>query len=281
LPYVGAVHSLYRDAVQVSAAIEEKDYRAARNELQQGRAELSNRETEQALLLLSTARRAFLREHVDDTYRHARLTVFIRDANYRRIDGVLQTAAQVCANHAPRYGLIPFGDGWVSYLTVRLLVEGQLISIPLALLTDLVLISLFLKSIRIGLIAILPVAFSMLIIFATLATTNTALGIANSMFAGIAMGIGLDFSIHLTAAYQQKIKAGMLAREALARTLAITAPAICISATSITAGFAVLTLSEIAPNVQLGLTICLCLLTCAVTTLLLVPALVMLRKKVA
>lgn len=281
LPYVGAVHSLYRDAVQVNAAIKEEDYEAARNELRQGRTELSNRETEQALLLLSTARRTFLREYVDNTYRHARLTVFIRDANYRRIDGVLQTAAQERTKHAPGYGLIPFGDGWVSYLTVRLLVEGQLISIPLALLTDLLLISLFLKSIRIGLIAILPVAFSLLIIFATLATTNTALGIANSMFAGIAMGIGLDFSIHLTAAYQQNIKAGMSAREALARTLEITGPAICISATSIAAGFAVLTLSEIAPNVQLGLTICLCLLTCAVTTLLLVPALVMLRKKVA
>ncbi|HEX8708630.1 MAG TPA: MMPL family transporter [Pyrinomonadaceae bacterium] len=279
LPYVSAVHSLYSDVVQVNAAIKEVDYKTARNEFQQGRADLSNRETEQALLLLSTARRQFLRENVEDTFRRARLTVFIKDADYLRIDGVLRAAAQACADHAPGYGLIPFGDGWVSYLTVRLLVEGQLISILLALLTDVVLITVFLKSLRLGAIAILPVAFSLLVIFATLAATGTSLGIANSMFAGIALGIGLDFSIHLTTAYQQKVRAGMASSEALARTLEITAPAICISAISITAGFVVLTLSEIAPNVQLGLMICLCLLTCAVATLLLVPAMLRLGRE--
>ena len=39
-------------------------------------------------------------------------------------------------------------------------------------------------------------------------------------------------------------------------------------------------LSEIAPNVQLGVMICLCLLTCAVTTLLLIPSLLKLWKVV-
>jgi len=38
-------------------------------------------------------------------------------------------------------------------------------------------------------------------------------------------------------------------------------------------------LSEIAPNVQLGLMICLCLLTCAVATLLLIPSLLRLGHK--
>jgi len=42
----------------------------------------------------------------------------------------------------------------------------------------------------------------------------------------------------------------------------------------------VLMLSEIAPNVQLGLMICLCLVTCAVTTLLLIPSLIRLWKVV-
>jgi predicted RND superfamily exporter protein len=65
----------------------------------------------------------------------------------------------------------------------------------------------------------------------------------------------------------------MPAGEALRSTLELTGPAVCVSAASITAGFSVLMLSEIAPNVQLGVMICLCLLTCAVTTLLLIPSL--------
>ena len=93
------------------------------------------------------------------------------------------------------------------------------------------------------------------------------------MFAGIALGIGLDFAIHLTTAYRQRLREGMAAGEALHRTLELTGPAVCVSAASITAGFSVLMLSEIAPNVQLGVMICLCLLTCAATTLLLIPSL--------
>jgi predicted RND superfamily exporter protein len=42
----------------------------------------------------------------------------------------------------------------------------------------------------------------------------------------------------------------------------------------------VLLLSEISPNVQLGVMICLCLLTCAVSTLLLIPSLLRLWKVV-
>jgi predicted RND superfamily exporter protein len=100
------------------------------------------------------------------------------------------------------------------------------------------------------------------------------------MFAGIALGIGLDFAIHVTTSYRQRLRQGMPASEALRSTLALTGPAVCVSAASITAGFSVLMLSEIAPNVQLGMMICLCLVTCAVTTLLLIPSLLKLWKVV-
>jgi predicted RND superfamily exporter protein len=144
--------------------------------------------------------------------------------------------------------------------------------------TDLILISLLLGSVRMGLIAVLPVAFSLLLVLAALALAGTPLGIANSMFAGIALGIGLDFAIHLTTTYKQRLREGMTAIEALRGTLELSGPAVCVSAASITAGFSVLMLSEIAPNVQLGVMICLCLLTCAVTTLLLIPSLLRLWK---
>jgi predicted RND superfamily exporter protein len=131
-----------------------------------------------------------------------------------------------------------------------------------------------------GLIAILPVAFSLLMVLAALALAGTPLGIANSMFAGIALGIGLDFAIHLTTSYRQKLRQGLAAMEALRSTLELSGPAVCVSAASITAGFSVLLLSGIAPNVQLGVMICLCLLSCAVTTLLLIPSLLRLLKVV-
>ncbi len=279
VPYVGAVNCLFNDMVRTnSSLVDGLSYNAYRAALRTGRFPLRQGDADAAFKVLSHATQAPLRERVDDDHRWARVTIFIRDADYSRIDKVLQAAERETANQGLGHKIVPFGDGWISYLTVRLLVQGQVSSIALALGTDLILITILLGSVRMGLIAILPVAFSLLLVLAALALAGTPLGIANSMFAGIALGIGLDFAIHLTTAYRQRLRQGMPAGEALRCTLELTGPAVCVSAASITAGFSVLMLSEIAPNVQLGVMICLCLLSCAVSTLLLIPSLLKLCK---
>jgi predicted RND superfamily exporter protein len=280
VPHVGAVNCLFNDVVRTNSSLMGLNYSAYRTALRTGRLPLTNDDVERAFAVLSRSTQASIRERVDDEHRSARVTVFIRDADYTRIDNVLRAAEQEISNQGLGHKIVPFGDGWISYLTVRLLVEGQASSIVLALVTDLILITLLLGSLRIGLIAVLPVAFSLLLVLAALALAGTPLGIANSMFAGIGLGIGLDFAIHLTTAYRQRLRQGIPAGEALRSTLALTGPAVCVSAASITAGFSVLMLSEISPNVQLGVMICLCLLTCAVTTLLLIPSLLKLWKVV-
>ena len=280
-PHVGAVNCLFNDMVRTnSTLVAGLNYVAYRGALRSGRVPLENEHVEAALKVLSHSTAASIRERVDADYRWARVTVFIRDADYSRIDNVLRAAEREMLDQGLGHKVVPFGDGWISYLTVRLLVEGQASSIALALVTDLILISLLLGSVRMGFIAVLPVAFSLLLVLAALALAGTPLGIANSMFAGIALGIGLDFAIHLTTAYRQRLRQGIPASEALRRTLELSGPSVCVSAASITAGFSVLMLSEIAPNVQLGVMICLCLLTCAVTTLLLIPSLLKLWKVV-
>ena len=278
VPHVGAVNCLFNDVVRRNSSLIGLNYSAYRTALRSGRLPLRKEDIDRALMVLSQSPHAQLRERVNEEHRWARVTVFIRDADYARIDNVLRAAEREASDQGHR--IVPFGDGWISYLTVRLLVDGQTSSIALALVTDLILITILLGSARMGVIAVLPVAFSLLLVLAALALTGTPLGIANSMFAGIALGIGLDFAIHLATAYRQRLKQGIPASEALRSTLELTGPAVCVSAASITAGFSVLMLSEIAPNVQLGLMICLCLLTCAVTTLLLIPSLIRLWKVV-
>lgn len=280
VPHVGAVNCLLNDVARINSSLAGLNYGAFRASLRSGRVPLGKEMVDRTFTVLSNSTNTSIRERVNDERSWARITIFIRDADYSRIDNVLQAAEREMSDQGLGHKIVPFGDGWISYLTVRLLVQGQVSSIALALLTDLILITILLRSPRMGLIAILPVAFSLLLVLAALALAGTPLGIANSMFAGIALGIGLDFAIHLATAYRQKLSQGMPASEALRKTIEATGPAVCVSAASITAGFSVLMLSEIAPNVQLGVMICLCLLTCAVSTLLLIPSLLRLWKVV-
>jgi len=280
LPFVGAVESVYSDVARVHSAVAEVDYADYRRGLQFNVVQIAPDQIEQTLNAMSSTAEARLSERIDPAYQRARLTVFIRAANYHRIESVLQTARAAGATILRSGGSItPFGDGWISYVTVQLLVKGQILSIPLALLTDFILLSIVLRSMRIGLLAILPVAFSLLVVFAMLAVAKIPLGIANSMFAGIAIGIGLDFSIHLTSSYWQGIKRGMEPEKGLAHAFAGTGPPIITSAIAIASGFSVLALSEVSPNLQLGLIISLTLMVCAAATLILIPSILLARKK--
>lgn len=280
LPFVGAVESVYADVARAHASVSGVPYSDYRTGLRFNVVRLSSDRIKQTFEALASAPGLSLDKRLDGSYRRARVTVFVRSANYQRIESVLH-AAQVGGVNISRAGgsITPFGDGWISYVTVRLLVRGQIFSIPLALLTDFILLSIFLRSMRTGLIAILPVALSVLAVFAVLAVAKIPLGIANSMFAGIAIGIGLDFSIHLTTSYWQAVKQGRAPFDCVTLAFKSTGPPILISAIAIASGFSVLAISEVAPNLQLGLIVSLTLLVCAVVTLVLVPSILLLGKK--
>lgn len=280
LPFVGAVESAHTQVVRAHASLSGFDYSQYRRGLQFNAVRLSKDDLKQTFESMAAAPGPPLNEWLDHSYQRARVKVFVRFADYNRIESVLNTA-QAAGSTISRTGgsITAFGDGWISYVTVRLLVKGQVLSIPLALLVDFILLSIFLRSIRTGLIAILPVALSVLAIFAALAVAKIPLGIANSMFAGIAIGIGLDFSIHLTTTYWEGIKQGLAPFDCIARAFAGTGPPIIISALAIAAGFSVLAISEVAPNLQLGLIVSMTLLVCAAATLILIPTILLLGKK--
>jgi predicted RND superfamily exporter protein len=274
LPGVGAVHSVYGDVVRVQSALDGLGYPAWRAALEQGQRILVPADLEQALLLLSSLRRSPLSERIDGEYRRARITVFVREANYTRIAQIVRTASELSSEGM---ALTPFGDGWINYLAVRLLVTGQVQSVGLALLANAVLLLLLFRNVGDALLALVPILVTVLLVFAVLALSGAPLGIANSMFAAIALGIGLDYSIHLVAQYRKLRASGQAAPTAIEQAVAQTGPAILKSSAAIAAGLSVLVFSEILPNMQLGLLVSLSLTVCAAMTLILVPGIVLAR----
>ncbi len=266
-PGVGAVHSFYSDVLRITAALRE-----APSESLRGRT-LTPGEIEQAHLLLSSAAGYRLGRWLDTARRRARLTVLIQSADYERIGHILRTSLPGSAATAES-ALTPFGDGWISYTTVRLLVEGQRASLTLAFVSDLLVLSLLFRSWRAGLIALLPVGSSIVAMYAALALARVPLGIANSLFAAVAIGIGTDFAVHLMASFREHAAKGDPAA-ALRAAVGITGPAIMTSASALIAGFAVLLLSQVAPNAQLGAIIDLNLGLCAGAAVVLLPALLL------
>lgn len=279
-PGVGAVESAFGDVVRVNASLAGSGYRSYRDVLRRGERSLTRAEIEQALLLLASAGRAPGLERLDPEYRRARVTVFVRAANYSRMESVLRRAGEaVRRGFGAGVSATPFGDGWTGHQSIRLLVVGQIVSISAAVLANLALLVGLFRSPATALVATAPVVFSILCVFGVLAAAGLPLGTANSMFAAIALGIGVDYSIHLVASFRAKLSLALSPREALAAAMGDTGPAILTSALVIIAGFAVLAFSEVPPNRQLGLLVCLTLAVAAVATLTLVPILLLLHSR--
>ncbi len=265
---VGAVHSVYTDVIRMNAALNDLHFLDYRNGLATKAKSIERQEIEQSLLLLSTLKNAPVNNRIDDQYQSTWMTVFIHSANYIIIDEILQAAINTLPDHTL---VTPFGDGWISYLTVKLLVNGQIHSILLALFLDFILVAVLFQSIRFAFLIILPVAFSVLCVFAILAILGIPLGIANSMFAAIALGIGIDYTIHMVADYQKELDLCESSREAMKNVFLNTGPPIVISTIVVSLGFSLLLFSQIMPNVWLGFLISLSLIVCAITTLIFVP----------
>jgi len=279
-PEVGAVQSSFGDVARVNASLAGADYRSYRDGLRRGERSLGRAEIEQAFLLLASAGRGPGPERLDPEYRRARMTVFVRSANYSRMESVLRLAGTAVRRwFGAGVSPTPFGDGWIGHQSIRLLVVGQIVSISFAVLANLALLVGLFRSLAIALVATAPVVFSILFVFGVLAAVGTSLGTANSMFAAIALGIGLDYSIHLVASFRGKLALIPAPREALAAAIGETGPAILTSALAIVAGFSVLAFSEVPPNRQLGLLVCLSLAVGAIATLTVVPLLLLLQAR--
>jgi hypothetical protein len=91
------------------------------------------------------------------------------------------------------------------------------------------------------------------------------------MFAGMTLGIGVDFAIHVVEGYGQARAAGATQTEALTRAMASTGPPVLVNTLAISLGFGVLMLSQVPANARLGLLTVLGLVDCLIASLLILP----------
>ncbi|MFT5430219.1 MAG: putative RND superfamily exporter protein, partial [Myxococcota bacterium] len=118
-----------------------------------------------------------------------------------------------------------------------------------------------------GLIGMVPTVLTLLVTFGLMGlfSKRLPLDIGSSMLASIALGVGIDYSIHFLWRYRET---------GLADAMRTTGRAIVINAAEITAGFVVLAWATIVPMSNFGLLVAQTLLVAAFATLVLMPALI-------
>jgi predicted RND superfamily exporter protein len=205
------------------------------------------------------------REWLSDDRREGIVTLFIRDAGFRRVDRIMASVASRAAEELGPHGVtLGFaGDVAVSQAMIRAVVATQLRSLALALLGSFLLLALLERSLARSLLVLAPVTASVAAVLGTMGWAGIPLGVATSMFCAVTLGVGIDGAIHLVSAWRDRAHRPASGR----RALEVAGPAIAADAAAIAAGFALLGFSQVAANARLGLLVALALVLSAVATL--------------
>jgi predicted RND superfamily exporter protein len=153
----------------------------------------------------------------------------------------------------------------------RLVVHSQTISILVSVLMVLVIVAFSNKSLAVGLIAALPLAIAIMCNFGVMGFFGITLNMATAMIASLAVGIGIDYTIHFIEAFKREYEAG---GDYIQRTFATSGKAILINAVSVGASFGVLIFSRFRIIAHFGGLIALSMLVSAVVSLTVIPVLI-------
>lgn len=158
----------------------------------------------------------------------------------------------------------------------RSLINSQLGSLSIAILFVIIIVGGILRSFKAGIFAAIPIVSTILILFGVMGYTGIPLNIATVLVASIAMGIGIDYSIHVITHFNDSLKNGAIIYQALEDTIGISGKAIIINVISVSAGFLVLLFSEMVPLQYFGLLIFLSMVGSGLAALTLLPVILIL-----
>jgi predicted RND superfamily exporter protein len=165
------------------------------------------------------------------------------------------------------------GSALVEASLNRQVVRSQLISVIVSLCLVFLIIAFSNRSLAAGLIGITPLFISILLNFGVMGFLGIKLNIGTSMIASLAVGIGIDYTIHYMEAFKREY-----AKRGIKASFAVSGKAIIINAVSVGAGFGVLFFSRFNMLGDFGLLIALTMGASALVSLTVIPALLLVFK---
>ncbi len=158
------------------------------------------------------------------------------------------------------------------------IVRGQVYSLIFALLAIALLLGIIFRAFSAGLMGSIPLLLTLICNFGLMGWFGLHLDIGNSLLSSIAIGIGVDYTIHLFWRLKYELSLGRDYQDAIINTLTTTGRGIAINAFSVMLGFAVLFLSGIVLLKTFAFLIIFSLLLCLLCALILVPSIALLTK---
>jgi hypothetical protein len=222
------------------------------------------------LVFLGDGTKSFANDPLEPS--EALLTIQTRSPGNIGIQDIVDKGMAYAKEHFPEgYSIVAAGPAMVEKSITDSIIMNQVMSVVVSLVAVFLIMVVFYRSIAAGFIALIPLSVSILFNFCVMGLAGIKLNISTAIVASLAIGIGIDYTIHYISAYRhERLKTPdlVLVKEGAIRS---SGKAIIFNAVAVGAGFVVLAASQFNPLMFLGILIALTMATSSLAALIILP----------
>jgi len=153
----------------------------------------------------------------------------------------------------------------------KLVVESQIRSLSLALVLIFIMLLITIRKLKAALVAMLPIVITIVAIMCMLTITNFHLNIVTALLSSIAVGVGVDYAIHLISGIYYFRKQGLGNKESVDSTLLSLSRPILANAFGLAIGLSVFFFSPLRIHMQVATIMWIAMIISSMGALLLIP----------
>ncbi len=171
------------------------------------------------------------------------------------------------------YSVLPTGTATLEHRMSNLVIHSQMISIVFSLVMVFIIIALSFKSGWAGLIGAIPLGLVILLNFMVMGFAGIRLDLCTSIVSSIAIGVGIDYTIHFMETYQHERALTSDLETVANRTFKTSGKGIITNALAVGLGFLVLVFSKFIILRYIGILVAVVMFTSSSLSMTIIPGL--------
>ena len=204
----------------------------------------------------------------------ARMIVYIKNNETNTTKKIINDVNNFVESNFPKgYTVECSGVAALELDLTSMITGSQIVSLLIALLLVYVIISISFKSFIAGFFGIVPLSIAIAINFGIMGLFGINLDMITALIASIAIGVGVDYTIHFLNTYHQQRLLSDDLDVVSKKTIITSGKAIIINAVSVALGFLVLVFSNFIVLRYIGVLVAIIMITSSLAALTILPIL--------
>ncbi|MBN2544228.1 MAG: RND family transporter [Spirochaetes bacterium] len=215
-------------------------------------------------------------DYVDDPIEpsETKISVIIKNPDFNFIKELKREIhGWTLKNFPSDYEMRISGNANIQVVVSDFIIESQIMNILSSLLAVFLILSIYYRSLNAGIYGIVTLAIPIFLNFGFMGLLKIRLDAGTAMIASVAIGIGIDYTIHFMNAYHHERKITDNLDTVTIRSLESSGKAIVFNAVAVALGFLVLVFSNFLPLVSFGSFVAFTMFTSSLASMTILPIL--------